>query len=285
MRQQSADQGETRRMSPKRTIIGLVVPRPAPCPSPRSQPSIGRVRAASTISWVVSGSCATRISCCTCRCATRITRGSCRSRRCGRVKSSRPKARSSTPTSSTGHGASSSACWKTKTANRGSRAQLVLRFFHFYPNQQKSLAPGRRVRVFGEVREGHFGLEIVHPQFKVVDAGRAVAGSAHARLSDDRGPRAGDAAQGDRARARVRSRPHRRVAARLARRARTLCGNFPTRCNFSTRRRRGCRASRSRRSTRARIRRGRASSSTSSSRSSSRSRRTGRRGLRGARRC
>ncbi len=53
--------------------------------------------------------------------------------------------------------------------DRGARAQLVLRFFHFYPNQQKALAPGRRVRVFGEVRDGHFGREIVHPQFKVVD--------------------------------------------------------------------------------------------------------------------
>jgi len=51
----------------------------------------------------------------------------------------------------------------------GARAQLVLRFFHFYPNQQKALARGRRVRVFGEVREGHFGREIVHPQFKVVE--------------------------------------------------------------------------------------------------------------------
>src|SRR5437899_3426825 len=51
------------------------------------------------------------------------------------------------------------------------RAQLVLRFFHFYPNQQKALAVGRRVRVFGEVREGHFGREIVHPQFTVVDLG------------------------------------------------------------------------------------------------------------------
>jgi ATP-dependent DNA helicase RecG len=49
------------------------------------------------------------------------------------------------------------------------RSQLVLRFFHFYPNQQKALARGRRVRVFGEVREGHFGREIVHPQFKVVE--------------------------------------------------------------------------------------------------------------------
>jgi len=51
------------------------------------------------------------------------------------------------------------------------RAQLVLRFFHFYPSQQKALQPGARVRVFGEVREGHFGREIVHPQFKVVVAG------------------------------------------------------------------------------------------------------------------
>jgi ATP-dependent DNA helicase RecG len=49
------------------------------------------------------------------------------------------------------------------------RARLVLRFFHFYPSQQKTLAPGRRVRVFGDVREGHFGLEIVHPQFAVVE--------------------------------------------------------------------------------------------------------------------
>ncbi len=48
------------------------------------------------------------------------------------------------------------------------QAQLVLRFFTFYPSQQKVLAPGHRVRVFGDVREGHLGLEMVHPQFKVV---------------------------------------------------------------------------------------------------------------------
>jgi len=53
----------------------------------------------------------------------------------------------------------------------GGRAQLVLRFFHFYPSQQKTLAPGRRVRVFGEVRNGHLGREIVHPQFAVVTTG------------------------------------------------------------------------------------------------------------------
>src|SRR6266404_5498591 len=51
------------------------------------------------------------------------------------------------------------------------KAQLVLRFFHFYPSQQKALAPGKRVRAFGDVREGHFGLEIVHPSFQVVAPG------------------------------------------------------------------------------------------------------------------
>ncbi len=50
----------------------------------------------------------------------------------------------------------------------GVRGQLVLRFFTFYPNQQKALTVGTRVRVFGDVREGHFGAEIVHPQFTVV---------------------------------------------------------------------------------------------------------------------
>src|SRR5206468_3422046 len=52
-----------------------------------------------------------------------------------------------------------------------SRAQLTLRFFHFYPSQQKALAPGKRVRVFGDVRDGHYGREIVHPQFKVIEPG------------------------------------------------------------------------------------------------------------------
>ncbi len=50
-------------------------------------------------------------------------------------------------------------------------AQLTLRFFSFYPNQQKALQPGHRVRVYGEVREGYFGPEIVHPQFRVVHEG------------------------------------------------------------------------------------------------------------------
>jgi ATP-dependent DNA helicase RecG len=47
--------------------------------------------------------------------------------------------------------------------------ELVLRFLHFYPSHQKSLAAGRRVRVRGEARGGFFGLEMVHPSFKAVD--------------------------------------------------------------------------------------------------------------------
>src|SRR5947207_3654652 len=59
-------------------------------------------------------------------------------------------------------------CLLEDDAPLGGRSQLVLRFFSFYPSHQKALAQGNRVRVFGEVRDGHFGLEIVHPQFKVV---------------------------------------------------------------------------------------------------------------------
>jgi ATP-dependent DNA helicase RecG len=51
------------------------------------------------------------------------------------------------------------------------RSQLVLRFFSFYPSQQKALAPGNCVRVFGDVRDGYYGLEIVHPMFRVIAPG------------------------------------------------------------------------------------------------------------------
>ncbi len=45
---------------------------------------------------------------------------------------------------------------------------ITLRFFSFYPNQQAMLAPGARIRAFGEVRGGFFGLEMVHPRFRKV---------------------------------------------------------------------------------------------------------------------
>jgi ATP-dependent DNA helicase RecG len=49
--------------------------------------------------------------------------------------------------------------------------ELVLRFLHFYPAQQRQLAVGQRIRARGEVRGGFFGREIVHPQFRVVEPG------------------------------------------------------------------------------------------------------------------
>jgi ATP-dependent DNA helicase RecG len=49
--------------------------------------------------------------------------------------------------------------------------ELVLRFLHFYPSAQKALAVGKRVRARGEARGGFFGVEMVHPAFKVVPLG------------------------------------------------------------------------------------------------------------------
>jgi ATP-dependent DNA helicase RecG len=42
----------------------------------------------------------------------------------------------------------------------------VLRFFSFYPSQQKALAPGTRVRLRGELKGGFLGWQMVHPSFK-----------------------------------------------------------------------------------------------------------------------
>jgi ATP-dependent DNA helicase RecG len=47
--------------------------------------------------------------------------------------------------------------------------ELWVRFMNFYPSQQKQLAPGRRLRLYGEVRTGFFGAEMVHPRYRVVD--------------------------------------------------------------------------------------------------------------------
>jgi ATP-dependent DNA helicase RecG len=50
---------------------------------------------------------------------------------------------------------------------------LTLRFFHFNSAQQQSLAPGTRLRCFGEVRGGTATLEMVHPEFRRVLGGEA----------------------------------------------------------------------------------------------------------------
>jgi ATP-dependent DNA helicase RecG len=42
----------------------------------------------------------------------------------------------------------------------------VLRFFTFYPSQQKAMAVGTRLRLRGEVKGGFLGCQMIHPSFK-----------------------------------------------------------------------------------------------------------------------
>ncbi len=52
---------------------------------------------------------------------------------------------------------------------------LTLRFFHFTATQQAGLARGVHLRCYGEVRRGSLGLEIVHPEYRVLK-GQATEG-------------------------------------------------------------------------------------------------------------
>ncbi len=62
---------------------------------------------------------------------------------------------------------------------RGQRQLLVtlddgsdtctLRFFGFYPSQQKALAVGKRIRARGEVKGGFLGLQMMHPTHRPAD--------------------------------------------------------------------------------------------------------------------
>ncbi|MGY6040194.1 ATP-dependent DNA helicase RecG [Aeromonas sp. AE23HZ002T15] len=45
---------------------------------------------------------------------------------------------------------------------------LTLRFFNFTAAQKNSLAQGRLLRCFGEVRPGKYGLEMAHPEYKLL---------------------------------------------------------------------------------------------------------------------
>ena len=56
---------------------------------------------------------------------------------------------------------------------------LVLRFLNFYGSQlkqfQRAADEGLLVRAFGEVRPGFFGAEMVHPRYRIVQAGEPLA--------------------------------------------------------------------------------------------------------------
>jgi len=45
---------------------------------------------------------------------------------------------------------------------------INLKFFHFTANQHNTLKPGTSISCFAEVRYGYAGLEMVHPEYKVI---------------------------------------------------------------------------------------------------------------------
>ncbi|OAI04817.1 ATP-dependent DNA helicase RecG [Methylomonas methanica] len=47
---------------------------------------------------------------------------------------------------------------------------LSIRFFHFSVQQSQQLKPGTLLGCFGEIRYGYNGLEMVHPEYKIVSA-------------------------------------------------------------------------------------------------------------------
>jgi ATP-dependent DNA helicase RecG len=52
---------------------------------------------------------------------------------------------------------------------------LTLRFFNFAAAQKNSLAAGTRIRAFGEIRPGHHGLEIIHPEYSLQQGEQPIA--------------------------------------------------------------------------------------------------------------
>jgi ATP-dependent DNA helicase RecG len=50
--------------------------------------------------------------------------------------------------------------------------RLTLRFFHFAARQREAMIRGARLRCFGEVRAGQGGVEMIHPEYRLVDASR-----------------------------------------------------------------------------------------------------------------
>lgn len=53
---------------------------------------------------------------------------------------------------------------------RDDSAALVLRFLHFYGSQTVALAPGTPLRLFGEMRPGLTGAEMIHPRYRILKA-------------------------------------------------------------------------------------------------------------------
>ncbi|PSJ38628.1 ATP-dependent DNA helicase RecG [Zobellella taiwanensis] len=61
---------------------------------------------------------------------------------------------------------------------RDDSGTLTLRFFNFAAAQKNSLAAGTRLRAFGEIRPGQHGLEIIHPEYSLLQGGQPATGEA-----------------------------------------------------------------------------------------------------------
>lgn len=55
--------------------------------------------------------------------------------------------------------------------------QITLRFFHFSRTQQAQFRTGQQVSCYGEVRAGRVGLEMVHPEYRILRPGEEPAGA------------------------------------------------------------------------------------------------------------
>jgi ATP-dependent DNA helicase RecG len=53
--------------------------------------------------------------------------------------------------------------------------QITLRFFHFSKQQQAQFQPGVRLTCFGEARKGSAGLEMIHPEYRILREGQDAA--------------------------------------------------------------------------------------------------------------
>jgi ATP-dependent DNA helicase RecG len=50
-----------------------------------------------------------------------------------------------------------------------STGSITLRFFHFGALQRETMTPGNEIKCFGEIRTGKWGLEMMHPEFALID--------------------------------------------------------------------------------------------------------------------
>ncbi len=54
-------------------------------------------------------------------------------------------------------------------------ASMQLKFFNFYYSQKIKMRAGMRIRAYGEVKHGMYGMEIIHPEFSLGDQQPALA--------------------------------------------------------------------------------------------------------------